>query len=128
MPSWEMLRLVVRVRRDDSEVSIAFTMRATGISELRTTLALISSLILVTRIMEAIHSFETSVHTRATRRTIPEDFILHSYRSENLTSYISIFIYYYLSAGLEWNQAHYYCGHLLACCTSSEWLMVIIVE
>jgi hypothetical protein len=33
--------------------------------------------------MEAIHSSETSVHTRYTRRHIPEDGILHSYRREN---------------------------------------------
>jgi hypothetical protein len=31
---------------------------------------------------------ETSVHTRSTRRHIPEDGILHSHRRENLKSYI----------------------------------------
>jgi hypothetical protein len=37
---------------------------------------------------EAIHSSETSVHTRSTRRHILEDGILHSHRSENLKFYI----------------------------------------
>jgi hypothetical protein len=39
---------------------------------------------------EALSSSETSVLTRATRRSIPEGDILHSHRSEDLKSYIAL--------------------------------------
>jgi TRAP-type uncharacterized transport system fused permease subunit len=97
------------VRTDDSEEFIASIIRVTRIGEpgtklvvtgCRKTLRLLplfrrsvfrllvtanvvlSSTILVTLMMEAIHSFETSVLTKVTRRNIAESGIFHGHRRE----------------------------------------------
>jgi hypothetical protein len=94
---------VALVRIGVSEESIAFIIRVAKIVELGTlaitsngsmlrryTNVVPSSPILVTLITEAISFSETSVLTRATRRNIPEESILHSHLRENLISYIAI--------------------------------------
>jgi hypothetical protein len=104
MVSSGMLRRVALARADVSDELSASFIRVTRIGKLGTTLALFlhsvrrllvtarvvpSSPILVTLMTEALSSTETSVLTRATRRNIPEDTILHSDRRENLKSYIT---------------------------------------
>jgi hypothetical protein len=43
------------------------------------------------------------------------------------TSYLTNLLFH-LSIGLDWNQVHYYCGHLLAYCTSPGSQTVMTME
>jgi hypothetical protein len=90
MASSEMLRRVAHVRTGDSEELSSYIIRVTRIGELVTANVVLISPILVTLIMEAIGSSETSVLTRATQRNISEDYIGHSHRREYLKSYIAL--------------------------------------
>jgi hypothetical protein len=82
MVSSGLLRRVALVRTDVSdELSASFIMvLLPSVRRLLVTAGVVlSSPILVTLMKEALSSSETSVLTRATRRNIPEDTILHSH-------------------------------------------------
>jgi hypothetical protein len=95
MASSGMLRRVALVRTDVSEEPSASFIRAflRSVPRLLVAASVVpSSPILVTLMKEALSSSETSVLTKATRRNIPEDNILHSHRRENLKSYMRSYL------------------------------------
>jgi hypothetical protein len=90
MQSSGMLCYVALVRTDILEERSASIIRVTRFGELVTGNVVPNSLILVTLMMEALHSSETSVLTRATQHNIPEDDTLYSHRRENLKSHTAL--------------------------------------
>jgi hypothetical protein len=101
-----MLCHVALVRTDISEDDTASIIGVARLSKLgtsavignRSTLLVTADVpslpMLVTLMMEAIHSSEMSVLTRATWSNITEDCFLHSHCHENLKSYITNSIVY----------------------------------
>jgi hypothetical protein len=88
--SW-MLRGVALVKTDVSEESSTSIIFLRSMRRLLVTANVVSSTsILVTLMKELIRSSETSVLSRATRRHIKENSILHSHCRENIKSYIAL--------------------------------------
>jgi cobalamin synthase len=107
LASYGILRLAALVETDVLEERIASIIRVTRIGEqgtlavfLRSVLQLLvntsvvpSSHILVTLMVEALRSSETSVLTRATRSNTQEDGVFHRHRREYLKSYVALTIW-----------------------------------
>jgi hypothetical protein len=109
-----MLRHVALVRTDVSEELRAYQVLVfiRSVRRLLVTASVITiSPIFVTLMKEALSSSETSVLTRATRRNISEDTILHSHRRENLKSYIFHYCHCYVRHVIQqgWSHVLYKC-------------------
>jgi hypothetical protein len=79
-----MWRRVILVRANVSEERVApIIVFVHSVLQVLVTANVPRSLILFALMMEATRSYETSALSRATRRHIPEDGILHSHRREN---------------------------------------------
>jgi hypothetical protein len=100
MLSSGMLQRVVLVRTDVLEQCITsmirVTIKARNISSVLWLLVTVKvvpdSPILVTLMMEVIHTSKTTILTRVTQHNIPEDNILHSHYCENFKSYTKIHV------------------------------------
>jgi hypothetical protein len=89
---WELALIVwtLHVLQRKHSFPATLIMKNAVLRLLVTTNVVPSSPILVTLMMEAIHSSETSALTRATRHDIPENDILHGRSRENLKSHIAL--------------------------------------